>query len=73
MSLTKDDSNSHDETSAVKHVLRKKPKFSYTRDFLLSLSDLDVCKKLPSSFDKSISLNLKKLHMIGKEFLELCL
>ncbi|XP_031739364.1 uncharacterized protein LOC101210153 isoform X2 [Cucumis sativus] len=54
MSLKKDDSNSHDETSAVKHVLRKKPKFSYTRDFLLSLSDLDVCKKLPSSFDKSI-------------------
>ncbi|XP_065859744.1 uncharacterized protein [Euphorbia lathyris] len=27
---------------------------SYTRDFLLSLSGLDVCKKLPSGFDESI-------------------
>ncbi|XP_038882192.1 uncharacterized protein LOC120073406 isoform X2 [Benincasa hispida] len=54
MSLKKDDSNSHDQTAAVQHDLRKKPKFSYTRDFLLSLSDLDVCKKLPSGFDQSI-------------------
>lgn len=54
MSLKKDDSNSHDQTAAVQHDLRKKPKFSYTRDFLLSLSDLDVCKKLPSGFDPSI-------------------
>ncbi|XP_010261343.1 PREDICTED: uncharacterized protein LOC104600207 isoform X2 [Nelumbo nucifera] len=29
-------------------------KISYTRDFLLSLSELDICKKLPSGFDSSI-------------------
>ncbi|EPS68078.1 hypothetical protein M569_06697, partial [Genlisea aurea] len=27
---------------------------SYTRQFLLSLRDLDVCKKLPSDFDESV-------------------
>ncbi|KAG6582631.1 hypothetical protein SDJN02_20900 [Cucurbita argyrosperma subsp. argyrosperma] len=54
MSLKKDDSNAHDQTATVQHDLRKKPKFSYTRDFLLSLSDLNVCKKLPSGFDQSI-------------------
>ncbi|WCJ22714.1 hypothetical protein M5689_004791 [Euphorbia peplus] len=34
--------------------LQKRFRVSYTRDFLLSLSDLDVCKKLPSGFDESI-------------------
>lgn len=33
---------------------RKNSKKSYTRDFLLSLSELDVCKKLPDGFDASI-------------------
>lgn len=33
---------------------RKKSKLSYTRDFLLSLSELDACKKLPPGFDASI-------------------
>ncbi|XP_039008320.1 uncharacterized protein LOC120136328 [Hibiscus syriacus] len=33
---------------------RKKYRISYTREFLLSLSELDVCKKLPPGFDKSI-------------------
>lgn len=27
---------------------------TYTREFLISLSELDVCKKLPSAFDQSI-------------------
>ncbi|XP_042504749.1 uncharacterized protein LOC122081629 isoform X2 [Macadamia integrifolia] len=33
---------------------QKQSKISYTRDFLLSLSELDVCKKLPTGFDPSI-------------------
>ncbi|XP_022738874.1 uncharacterized protein LOC111291419 isoform X2 [Durio zibethinus] len=33
---------------------RKKPKFSYKRDFLFSLAELDTCKKLPTGFDSSI-------------------
>lgn len=41
----------HEETSSISS---KQPKFSYTRDFLLSLSDLEACKKLPSGFDASI-------------------
>ncbi|XP_043717180.1 uncharacterized protein LOC122665149 isoform X2 [Telopea speciosissima] len=33
---------------------QKQSKISYTRDFLFSLSELDVCKKLPTGFDPSI-------------------
>ncbi|KAK8718315.1 hypothetical protein V6N13_045552 [Hibiscus sabdariffa] len=33
---------------------QKKSRISYTREFLLSLSELDACKKLPSGFDQSI-------------------
>ncbi|XP_028099914.1 uncharacterized protein LOC114299389 [Camellia sinensis] len=32
---------------------KKHSKISYTREFLLSLSGLDVCKNLPSGFDRS--------------------
>ncbi|XP_021748774.1 uncharacterized protein LOC110714546 isoform X2 [Chenopodium quinoa] len=32
----------------------KKPSRSYTREFLLSLSELEVCKKLPKGFDESL-------------------
>ncbi|XP_068635769.1 uncharacterized protein [Aristolochia californica] len=32
----------------------KQIKISYTREFLISFSDLDICKKLPSGFDTSI-------------------
>ncbi|XAR63026.1 hypothetical protein NMG60_11022811 [Bertholletia excelsa] len=32
----------------------KHSKILYSREFLLSLSELDVCKKLPSGFDQSI-------------------
>ncbi|XP_017699190.3 uncharacterized protein LOC103710699 isoform X2 [Phoenix dactylifera] len=38
---------------------RKQSKISYTKDFLLSLSDLDICKKLPSGFDASILSELE--------------
>ncbi|KAK6920085.1 NPH3 domain [Dillenia turbinata] len=32
----------------------KRPKLSYTRDFLLSLSNLPVCEKLPDGLDQSL-------------------
>ncbi|KAF8413225.1 hypothetical protein HHK36_001201 [Tetracentron sinense] len=36
------------------HEFQKQSKISYTRDFLLTLSGLDICKKLPSGFDPSV-------------------
>ncbi|KAB5527133.1 hypothetical protein DKX38_020980 [Salix brachista] len=54
MSLQSDDlpgPNQHVETSSES---RRKLKTSYTRKFLLSLSELDVCKNLPSGFDQSL-------------------
>ncbi|KAK3220257.1 hypothetical protein Dsin_014227 [Dipteronia sinensis] len=35
-------------------VFHKESKISYTQSFLLSLSELDTCKSLPSGFDKSV-------------------
>ena len=35
-------------------LIPRKSIISYTREFLLSLSELDVCKKLPSGFNQSI-------------------
>lgn len=32
----------------------KNPKRAYTREFLLSLSELEVCRKLPNGFDESL-------------------
>lgn len=43
----------HDHPAETDNESLKKLKFSYTRDFLISLSDLDVCKKLPSGFNES--------------------
>lgn len=37
-----------------------KPRIRYTREFFLSLRELDVCKKLPSGFDKSILSDLEE-------------
>ncbi|PKU83592.1 uncharacterized protein LOC110112411 [Dendrobium catenatum] len=39
---------------------QKKPRIRYTRDFFLSLSELDACKKLPSGLDKSILSDLEE-------------
>ncbi|XP_058105656.1 uncharacterized protein LOC131249108 [Magnolia sinica] len=33
---------------------QKKSKISYSRDFLLSFSELDICKRVPAGFDASI-------------------
>lgn len=39
---------------------RKLPSYSYTKEFLLSLKDLDTCKKLPSGIDESILSELEQ-------------
>ncbi|XP_015961886.1 uncharacterized protein LOC107485859 isoform X2 [Arachis duranensis] len=39
---------------ATDHGLQKKGKITYTREFMLSLSGLDVCRELPSGFDRSL-------------------
>ncbi|KAG6730108.1 hypothetical protein I3842_01G063300 [Carya illinoinensis] len=43
-----------DQPVETNHETQKKLKTSYSREFLLSLSELDVCKKLPGGFDQSI-------------------
>ncbi|XP_057435705.1 uncharacterized protein LOC130728293 isoform X2 [Lotus japonicus] len=52
MSLENEDKNLLDV--AADHGLEKKSKISYTREFLLSLSGLDICKELPSGLDRSL-------------------
>ncbi|XP_062090396.1 uncharacterized protein LOC133796763 isoform X2 [Humulus lupulus] len=60
MSLENEDLHLPDQppTEMIDEI-QKKLKISYTRDFLLSLSDLDVCKKLPSGFDRSLLSELE--------------
>ncbi|KAK4415904.1 hypothetical protein Salat_2697800 [Sesamum alatum] len=54
MSLENEDQRSPDKGSTVFDVVLKKPKITYPREFMLSLSNLDICKKLPSGFDESL-------------------
>lgn len=59
MSLENEDDSSAMEVSESINESEKKPRISYTRDFLVSLSELDICKRLPSGFDKSILSELE--------------
>ncbi|GLT71116.1 hypothetical protein SLA2020_431570 [Shorea laevis] len=54
MSSENEDQNSLDQPAETNHESHKKLRFSYTREFLLSLCELDVCKQLPGGFDPSI-------------------
>ncbi|KAK7274320.1 hypothetical protein RIF29_15403 [Crotalaria pallida] len=55
MSLENEDQNLVDQpTNDEMQKNSRKLKFSYTREFLLSLSELDICKELPSGFDRSL-------------------
>ncbi|XP_076923184.1 uncharacterized protein LOC143585241 isoform X2 [Bidens hawaiensis] len=49
-----DDSSAAVEVSKSVIESEKKPRISYTKEFLLSLSELEICKTLPSGFDQSI-------------------
>ncbi|WRX07622.1 hypothetical protein QQP08_000109 [Theobroma cacao] len=54
MSLENEEQHSLDQPTDINKESQKNSRISYTRDFLLSLSELDVCKKLPPGFDQSI-------------------
>ncbi|KAL6507584.1 hypothetical protein OROGR_023779 [Orobanche gracilis] len=60
MSLDKgSDGMSLDKGSGNFGVVLIKPKLSYSRELLLSLSNLDSCKRLPSGFDESLKSDLE--------------
>ncbi|KAJ8509947.1 hypothetical protein OPV22_000381 [Ensete ventricosum] len=50
-----------------KYVSEKQPKVSYTREYLLSFSNLDICKKLPSGFDASLLSEFDEASLIVNE------
>ncbi|CAM8923822.1 unnamed protein product [Rhodiola kirilowii] len=54
MGLEDDILQNPDQPADANQEVPKKLKVTYARDFLLSLSELDLCKQLPSGFDKSI-------------------
>ncbi|XP_068331140.1 uncharacterized protein [Pyrus communis] len=54
MSLENEEPHFPDQPTETNHEMQKKSKISYRREFLLSFSELDTCKKLPSGFDQSI-------------------
>ncbi|XWS32135.1 hypothetical protein CRYUN_Cryun23aG0135100 [Craigia yunnanensis] len=53
MSLEIEEQRSLDKPADTSKEFQKKLIISYTREFLLSLSERDVCKKLPPGFDQS--------------------
>ncbi|KAE9615809.1 hypothetical protein Lalb_Chr04g0259211 [Lupinus albus] len=54
MSLENEDQNLLDQPTNHERNKNRNLKFSYAREFLLSLSELDTCKELPSGFDRSL-------------------
>ncbi|KAK4788578.1 hypothetical protein SAY86_019897 [Trapa natans] len=54
MSLKSAERSILDQPSESTDGTRRRLKISYSREFLLSLSGLEICKKLPSGFDESI-------------------
>ncbi|MCD7450724.1 hypothetical protein HAX54_008178 [Datura stramonium] len=59
MSLENEDRSATNHVSEIGDEFRRHPKVSYTREFLLSLSQLEICKKLPSGFDQLILSELE--------------
>ncbi|XP_075519146.1 uncharacterized protein LOC142553045 isoform X2 [Primulina tabacum] len=54
MSVENEDQSCSHNASGNFKVDLKGPKLSYTRKFIVSLSNLDICRKLPSGFDESL-------------------
>ncbi|CAK9134383.1 unnamed protein product [Ilex paraguariensis] len=54
MSIVNEDQSSLEKAPETFQESHKHSRISYTREFLLSLSELDVCKNFPSGFDQSI-------------------
>ncbi|CAN4111539.1 unnamed protein product [Withania somnifera] len=59
MSLENEDRSATNDVSGIGDEVRKLPKVSYARDFLLSLSQLEICQKLPDGFDQLILSELQ--------------
>lgn len=59
MSLESEEQSAPAPTIESKHESQKfrQSRISYTRDFLLSLCELDICKRLPAGFDASVILS----------------
>lgn len=53
MSLANEEQYGLNQHAEESHESQKNLKISYTREFLLSMSELDACKNLPSGFDIS--------------------
>ncbi|XP_042046309.1 uncharacterized protein LOC121792432 isoform X1 [Salvia splendens] len=49
-----------DKDSEANDHVSTKPKIFYSREFLLSISNSDICKKLPSGFEESLSSELEE-------------
>ncbi|KAL1549814.1 hypothetical protein AAHA92_17862 [Salvia divinorum] len=56
MSSQDEDRRSLDENPETHDDVSTKPKISYSREFLLSISNSDICKKSPSGFDESLRI-----------------
>ncbi|CAL0318402.1 unnamed protein product [Lupinus luteus] len=54
MSLENEDQNLLDQLTSDELHKDRTLKLSYTREFLLSLSELDICKEFPSNFDRPL-------------------
>ncbi|CAN1237378.1 hypothetical protein LINGRAPRIM_LOCUS1865 [Linum grandiflorum] len=54
MSTVNEERNELDLQDEPGSESQKRSRLLYTREFLLSLSELDVCKRLPSGFDQSL-------------------
>ncbi|KAJ8529223.1 hypothetical protein K7X08_036058 [Anisodus acutangulus] len=61
MSLENEDTSATNNVSEIGDEVRKHPKISYTREFILSLSQLEICKKLPTGFDQLIMSELEDI------------
>ncbi|KAG6427172.1 hypothetical protein SASPL_111412 [Salvia splendens] len=56
MSSQDEDRRSLDKDLETHDDVSTKPKISYSREFLLSISNSDICKKSPSGFDESLRI-----------------
>ncbi|KAI9180014.1 hypothetical protein LWI28_000259 [Acer negundo] len=59
MSLDIEDQRTVEQPAETNNESEKKSRITYTRDLLISLSELEICKKLPNGFDLSLRSELE--------------
>ncbi|KAK2650212.1 hypothetical protein Ddye_017701 [Dipteronia dyeriana] len=59
MSLEIEDQRTVEKPAETNNESEKKSKITYTRDLLISLSELDICKKIPIGIDTSLLSELE--------------